>query len=37
MLAFRNLDAGGGFGGEITDPIPVSVAEDGAVLRAGKS
>jgi beta-fructofuranosidase len=37
MLAFRNLDAGGGFGGEITDPIPVSVAEDGAVLRPGKA
>jgi beta-fructofuranosidase len=37
MLAFRNLDAGGGFGGEITDPMPVSVAEDGAVLRAGKA
>jgi beta-fructofuranosidase len=37
MLAFRNLDAGGGFGGEITDPVPVSVAGDGGVLRAGKA
>jgi beta-fructofuranosidase len=33
MLAFRNLDADGGFIGEITDPMPVRVTQDGAVLR----
>ena len=35
MLAFRNLEAGG-FVGEISDPIPVSWAEDGRGLVAGR-
>jgi len=34
MLAFRNLDTRGGFAGEITDPMPVTVTEDGAIRVA---
>lgn len=32
MLAFHNVEAGGGFVGEISDPIPVSWAADGSGL-----
>jgi len=35
MLAFRDRDAQGSFGGEITDPIPVHWAADGAGLTGG--
>ena len=31
LLAFNNLDADGGFGGTITDPLPVR--RDGRVIR----
>ena len=37
MLAFRNLEAGG-FVGEISDPMPVSWADDGTgLVRSGRS
>jgi beta-fructofuranosidase len=35
MLAFRNREQGGGFAGEISNPMPVSWAEDGTRLVAG--
>jgi beta-fructofuranosidase len=35
MLAFRDLDAQGGFIGEISDPLPVRWTADGAGLVAG--
>ena len=35
MLAFHNLEQRGGFVGEITNPMPVSWAEDGTRLIAG--
>jgi hypothetical protein len=35
MLAFRNREQRGGFAGEISNPMPVSWAEDGTRLIAG--
>ena len=35
MLAFRDLDARGGFIGESSDPLPVKWTADGAGLVAG--
>jgi beta-fructofuranosidase len=35
MLAFRDLDARGGFVGEISDPLAVKWTADGAGLVAG--
>ncbi len=35
MLAFHNGEQRGGFAGEISNPIPVSWAEDGTRLIAG--